>query len=247
MWETGVLLIVISTFVLAGLVKGAVGLGLPTVSLALLTATLGLVEGMALMLVPSLVTNCWQALAGGRLRWILRRLWTFLAAASIGTWLFVGLIAKSDLSLLSALLGITLIAYAAFGLLSPALPPPGRKESWLSPVMGFATGALTGLTGSFTVPGVPYFQALAMPKDTLIQAFGVSFTVATLALGLSLRGANLIPVETGALSAVAVLPALAGMVLGRKIRGRLSEDAFRRALLAALGLLGAYIVLKSLF
>src|SRR5690606_13714915 len=63
------------TFVLAGLVKGVIGFGLPTVAVALLTLTIGLKDAMALMLVPSLVTNLWQALAGGRLWTILRRFW----------------------------------------------------------------------------------------------------------------------------------------------------------------------------
>ena len=53
------------TFLLAGGVKGVIGLGLPTVSLGLLTAVLDLTTAMALLIVPSFVTNLWQAMAGG--------------------------------------------------------------------------------------------------------------------------------------------------------------------------------------
>ena len=60
------LTVVALTFLLAGLVKGVIGLGLPTISLALLTAALGLPQAMALLLVPSFVTNLWQAVAGGK-------------------------------------------------------------------------------------------------------------------------------------------------------------------------------------
>src|SRR3546814_10582306 len=75
------------TFVLAGAVKGVVGFGLPTVSLALLTVAFGLPQAMALMLAPAFVTNLWQALAGGRSLVLLRRLWPFLLMATVTVWL----------------------------------------------------------------------------------------------------------------------------------------------------------------
>ena len=54
-------LVILTTFLLAGLVKGVIGLGLPTVSLAILTVALDLPSAMVLLLVPSfqyfLITN----------------------------------------------------------------------------------------------------------------------------------------------------------------------------------------------
>ncbi len=76
-----------ATFLLAGTVKGIIGLGLPTVSLGLLAAVLDLTTAMALMVVPSLVTNVWQASAGGGGRAIVRRIWPFLLMATVTVWL----------------------------------------------------------------------------------------------------------------------------------------------------------------
>ena len=108
MWSPEVIAFVAATFLLAGAVKGVVGLGMPTVSLALLTATLGLKEAMALMLIPSFVTNVWQGLAGGAFKAIVRRLWTMLAAAAVATWLGVSILAGADAVLLSGMLGLLL-------------------------------------------------------------------------------------------------------------------------------------------
>ena len=72
------LALVAATFLLAGAVKGVIGMGLPTVSLAILTATVGLHAAMALMVVPSFVTNLWQAMVGGHGRAILARLGAFV-------------------------------------------------------------------------------------------------------------------------------------------------------------------------
>ncbi len=246
MWTPDTLVIVGVTFLLAGLVKGVIGLGVPTVSLAILTATLGLKPAMALLLFPSLITNIWQALVGGQLLAILRRLWSLLLAICIATWIGVRVLATADTSLLSALLGCLLVLYASYGLLRPKMPDLSRSEFWLSPVVGTVNGVLTGMTGSFVFPGVPYMQAIGLPRDMLIQAMGVLFTVSTAALALSLGEQKFLTMELGTLSIAGVVPALIGMVMGQKVRQRLSEEAFRKVFFSAIILLGVYITARSL-
>ncbi len=240
------LAVITAVFLIAGMVKGVVGLGLPTVAIGLLTAFIGLSEGIVLMVIPSLITNLWQALAGGALVTILRRVWGLLLAVCAGAWVGVELFGRSDTALWTALLGILLCAYAMFGLVSPKLTAPGRHEGWLSPVLGGVNGVLTGLTGSFFMPGVPYFQALGFPRDVMVQAMGVLFLVSTVALAVALRGHGRLDIEIGGVSALATVPALLGMVLGARIRRRLSEQRFRQVLLAALLLLGIYIAVRAL-
>lgn len=240
------LAIIVAVFLFAGAVKGVVGLGLPTVAIGLLTALVGLSEGMVLMVIPSLVTNLWQALAGGALMTIVRRVWGLLLAVCIGAWVGVDLFGRSDTALLTALLGVMLIAYSVFGMVSPKLPSPGRHEGWLSPVLGAISGVLTGLTGTFFMPGVPYFQALGFSRDIMVQAMGVLFLVSTASLAVALGGHGRLDTEIGAVSAFATVPALLGMVLGARLRRRLSEQRFQQALLAALLLLGSYIAVRAL-
>ena len=47
-------------FLAAGFVKGAIGLGLPTIGMALMTLLLAPAEAAALLLLPNLVTNLVQ-------------------------------------------------------------------------------------------------------------------------------------------------------------------------------------------
>lgn len=244
--DTTTLLIVAVTFLLAGTVKGVIGLGLPTISLALLTATLGLQPAMALMLAPSFVTNLWQAVTGGHARAILARLWPFLAAATATVWIGAAVAAPVDVALLSALLGGLLAIYAVIGLGRARLSMPPGSERWAGPLAGGLNGVLTGMTGSFVVPGVPYLLALGLPRAMLIQAMGVTFTLSTTALGLALAGRGLLSVDLGLQSLAAIPPALLGMVLGRRLRGRLPEAAFRKVFFVALLILGLYIIARSL-
>ena len=122
MWSAEILALAAVTFFLAGVVKGVVGLGLPTVTLAVFTATIGLKPAMALLLVPSFVTNCWQAVVGGSFWALLRRMAMLLVLVCIGTWFGVRVLATADTSWLSALFGALLIAYAGTGLIRPVVP-----------------------------------------------------------------------------------------------------------------------------
>jgi len=246
MLEMPALIAVAATFLLAGTVKGVVGFGLPTVALGLLAVAFGLPQAMALMLVPSVVTNLWQAATGGHGRVILARIWPFLLLATVAIWLGALALSRVELYLLSALLGLLLIVYAAVGLRGLHLSITARQAHWAGPLLGFVNGVLTGMTGSFVVPGVMYLQGIGLPRDQLVQAMGMLFLASTLSLGIALQGGSFLTLDLGALSAAGVVPALLGMVFGKWIRRRLSEQRFRQVFFAALLLLGLYIVFKAL-
>lgn len=240
-------LIIITGLVLllAGLIKGVVGLGLPTVTVALMTALVGFKAAIAVMLLPSLITNFWQMVTGGHFKALAKRLWLFQLLIIVGTYVGAGAIEVVDTRVLTALLGGSVLLYAAFGLLAPRLPEAGARERWLSGPMGLATGVLTGLTGSMTMPSVLYFQMLRLAKDEMVQTMGMTFFVGTLALGLGVGSRGLIPENIGPAALVGVVTALLGMRIGQMVRGKLSEAAFKRALLISLGAIGLWIIIKS--
>ena len=108
----------------AGLVKGVAGFGLPTLGIGLLVLSRPLPEAMALMLLPTIATNVWQAVAGGALRATLRRLRWFLLAAAAGTLLAAGNISKANAAVLTGLLGALLVVSSSLALLGPRWPVP---------------------------------------------------------------------------------------------------------------------------
>ena len=238
-------LLVSATFLAAGAVKGVIGLGLPTVSLGVLTAAIDLPTAMALMVVPSLVTNAWQAMVGGNGRELMARLWPFLLAATVTVWLGARALTSLDLAFLSALLGVLLTAYALLNLARFRISVPRRHEHWAGPVLGVVNGILTGMTGSFVVPGVMFLQGIGLSRDRLVQAMGMLFTASTLALAVSLQGYSLFTPQLGLQSLVAVIPAGIGMLLGQRIRNRLSEERFRQVFFYAILVLGACIILRA--
>ena len=239
-------LLVMATFLLAGTVKGVIGLGLPTVSLAILTVAIDLPTAMALLLVPSFATNLWQASVGGNAASLWRRLWPFMLPAGLCVWIGALALQRIDLALLSALLGALLIVYASVSLAGLRLQPGIRQQSWAGPLAGLLNGLLTGMTGSFVVPGVIYLNAIGLTRDQLIQAMGMLFTLSTLALALSLGHIGMLNGAQIATSSIALLPAIAGMIIGQRLRRLFSERTFRRIFFCCLLLLGAYIAGSAL-
>lgn len=237
--------IIFAVFLLAGGVKGLVGFGLPTVSLGLLTAAFDLTTAMVLLLAPSFVTNVWQAAVGGHGRAILARLWPFLVMATVTVWIGALVLARVGVAWLSALLGLLLVVYSVLNLAGVRIALAPGQETWAGPLVGAVNGVVTGMTGSFVVPGVLYLQAIGLARDMLVQAMGIFFTLSTVALALALRGNGVLDLSYGAWSAAALAPAALGMIAGRRIRGRLSEERFRQVLFIALSVLGGYIIARS--
>ena len=122
MYDTLTIVTIASIFLLAGAVKGVIGLGLPTVSLAILTVVIDIPNAMALLLVPSFVTNFYQAAVGGHGLMILRRLWPFMLMATASVWLGATALTRIDLPLLSALLGLLITTYGAVSYTHLTLP-----------------------------------------------------------------------------------------------------------------------------
>jgi uncharacterized membrane protein YfcA len=239
------LLVIAATFLLAGSVKGIIGLGLPTISLGILAATFDLTTAMALLLIPSFITNIWQAAVGGNAGIILRRLWPFLCLATIAIWLGSTALVLIKPLYLSLLLGILLLVYGMVGLLGFRLSISPRNEKWAGPVLGLVNGIFTGMTGSFVVPGVMYLQAIGLPRDMLVQAMGILFSLSTIGLALVLQKHNILTQELVWVSFFGVIPALLGMVLGQKIRSTLSEKKFKKVFFIAIFILGLLIIGKS--
>ena len=234
-------------FFAAGAVKGVLGMGLPTVAMGLLGLVLPVAQAAALLVAPSFVTNVWQALRGPHLKAMACRLWPLQLGVVAGVGLGAGFMQAASGQAASLLLGVCLVAYGAAGLAGVRLPrPPERHEPAVSAAVGLATGLLTAATGVFVLPAVPYLQALALDKDEMAQALGLSFTVSTLALAVTLAGSRHLNADSATQSLLMLLPAMLGMWLGQRLRDELSQEGFRAFFMWGLLLLGGWLTWQGL-
>ena len=112
-------------FLLAGTVKGIVGFGLPLVSITLLTPFYGLVDAIAIMLLPAVATNFWQAVSGGGFIGLWKRLWPLYVPGVVSTVLAASVLVQIDTFWPTVLLGGVILAYSLVGLAAWQPPKPG--------------------------------------------------------------------------------------------------------------------------
>ena len=242
-----VLFLIAAAFLLAGFVKGVIGLGLPTVSMGLLAVTMPPSHALAIVIVPAVVTNIWQTFVGPYLRDIIRRLWPLMVGTVIGIWLNAGMLTGPYARYGTIVLGVLLVIYAIVGLSQFSFSVARRDEKWIGGIVGVITGVVSAATGVQVIPSMPFMQAIGMEKDELVQALGVFFTVATVALAFNLTTAGLLSASTALPGAVAMAGAFVGMSLGQAVRSRMQAEVFRHWFLIAMIFLGSYLVGSAIY
>src|SRR6202140_3629805 len=235
------LLFIAAALLPAGFIKGVIGLGLPTVSMGLLAGTVPPSRALAIVIVPAIVTNIWQAFVGPYLRDIIARLWPLMLSTFVGIWLNAGMLTGPYARYGTIVLGLLLVFYAIVGLSTFSFKVARSDEKWIGGIVGLVTGVVSAATGVQVIPSMPFMQAIGMEKDELVQALGGFFTGATLGLAFNLTSAGLLDASTALPGAVAMACAFAGMFIGQAVRSRMRPEAFRRWFLIAMILLGLYL------
>ena len=220
-------------FLLGGLSKGLVGMGLQTICIGLLVVLFDKTLAMELLLVPALITNIWQ-IRGMPFATLGRRLLPLLIFAAAGIWIGSYALVLVDGRLLSILLAILLLIYTVISLTGFNISIPRQKEGPLGFAFGGLNGLFTGMTGSYLFPALVYLHGM-----------GLFFVTLSVALGFALGRHDLLSTDIALVSTVACLPALLGMRVGEKLRGTLSDKTFRLLFFLAVAGVAIVILLRS--
>jgi uncharacterized protein len=235
------MLVIAGAFLVAGVAKGAVGLGLAPIAIGLLTFAVSLEQALALMVLPTLATNIWQAIFRRGFLALLRRFWTMIAAAVAAVIATAAVFGTLGSPKAAGWVGVILVVYGLLALTTwrPAVSRP--TERWANPLIGMASGAVAGFTGVAAVPFLPYMQSLDIERNDLVQALGIMFlfTVGALSLPLALQGAFDSTDLKGGMAAV--VPTFIGFWVGQKVRNAVSPETFRRLFLSGILIVGLHM------
>ena len=221
-------------FVLGGVVKGTLGVGLPLVVVPLLSLVLPATQAIVLVMASVLASNVWQAIEGGVSVQGLRRFAPLIAALLLTTLATVPLtLALPEQALRMLLASVVLLAVVLMALPLRLNVAPQHERWWSAGV-----GALSGLMGgvsSLTGPVViTYLMSLRLPREVFVGSISVIYLAGALPLYGSMAARGRVSLGNAALSVLALLPMAAGLAIGKRLRGRLGEAEFRRLLLAFL-------------
>jgi hypothetical protein len=236
-----------AALVAGGVVKGALGIGMPLVLVPLMAHFLSLPVAVALLSVPMLATNLVQALEGGGAFPASRQLAPMLGALALGTVFGVHLLVNVNQRALDSGVGAGFVLLAAMLLFVPRLRVGHRAEPWAGPLVALAAGILGGVTAIFGPPLIAYQIGLGVDPHTFVKRMAILMLTASATLLLALGGTGALSGTDLLVSAAALIPIQLGLPVGRWLRGRVPPTVFRAAVLCALAGAGVEMLRRGLF
>ena len=239
-----VLVFCIVAFMLGGLVKGTMGVGLPLVVVPLVSLVLPSPTAIALVSVPVVVSNVvqvWQATPQTRQA---KRFTPLIVCMVLATVVTVPMTLALSVKALNAMLAVAVLLAVVTMAFNPVLDIQPRHERRVSAGVGLLSGLLGGVS-SLTGPVViTYLMSLRLPREQFVGSISLIYLWGMLPLYVTMAAVGRLGVSELGLSALACAPMFLGMAAGRKLRGRLSEALFRKLLFGFLVLIALALVLK---
>lgn len=230
---------------LGGFSKGALGLGLPLIAVPILSMFMPIPQALAILTVPVFITNIWQAMQGGNLGAVIKRFWPMTIALVIGIGFGTQLLVRLDQQTLYLIMGTVVLIQPAVRLLKPNFVLSLAAQRWVGPTMAAGGGLLGGVSGFYGPPLMVYLAMLKLPKDLFTATIAMLFFVGGLALAIFLAQLDVMNQDNLILSAAALIPAVLGIFIGQKIRARISQKQFERAITVAMLLIGLSLISKG--
>tara|TARA_B110000503_G_scaffold139928_1_gene229493 strand:- start:376 stop:1125 length:750 start_codon:yes stop_codon:yes gene_type:complete len=238
-------LLVVGTgiFFLGGVVKGTIGIGLPLVAVPALSLMIPTHQAMALLAIPVLSSNFWQAYQAKGARHNLQRYWPLISCLIIATIITVWLTISIDVTYLKKLLALSLLIAICQMIFKPSLALTHSREKILAPAIGLLAGVVGGVS-SLTGPVIiTYLLSLKLSRENFVSSVSLIYFLAALPFYGTMGYFGKIGVHELTLSLLALIPVALGMKIGRSLREKIGESLFRKILLILLSMLTLLLLL----
>jgi uncharacterized protein len=227
---------------LAGLIKGASGLGYSSFALPVLVLAVDLNEAMALITFPVIASNLAVLRTLGGISTALRRFWPLYLGLLPGTAGGVLLLAEIDRRWALQALGFITLAYVGLAVVKSRWRLEGAWERAMKAPVGLMSGFITGLTGSQVVPLVPYVSSIPLASRDQVQAINVAVTIGSFMLAAMLVRNGLMTSDLALVSIAGVAPAIAGVAIGSRLASKLSHQTFRGLMLSIMSAIAVSLI-----
>lgn len=220
---------------MGGILKGATGAGAPILAVPALVVLFDVRFAILVMLLPNLLTNCWQVWkfrAHFPSRSFLLPLWGGgLIGVLIGTYLLVSL----SRDMLALLVALALLGYIALRVAKPNWKIEMGLAKKLSLPAGIASGFLQGASGLSAPASITFLNAMRLPRPVFIVTISSLFVTFTTVQILAQWQVGLLTGQGMIFSAFALLPIFAAMPLGARLARSVKPETFDRVILWLLG------------
>jgi len=233
-------------FVIGGISKGALGFGLPFVTVSIIPLFAPLEVALAVNAVVLPISNFMQFTQSGLVRPTIDRYGIVVAGVIIGVPIGAYLLSTMDIHVIELILGIFVMCFVFVTLFNPSMKVPPQKEKQL----GLGVGLSAGVIGTMTTVNGPFFimylLGLHIDRREMLAALGLLFIVSGLCFTAFFSLFGILTIERALLGMVCALFAMAGMRVGDWIVRFIDREFFRKLVLCGLFILGFNIFLRGL-
>jgi uncharacterized membrane protein YfcA len=227
-----------------GIVKGTLGVGLPLFAVPLMSLMIGSTQAIALVAVPVLASNIWQAWQEASWKATLKRFWPLMLTQAIMTVFAVHWTLSFSVKQMNMLVAFAVVLAVVSMLFKPSFSISPEKEKWTGALVGTLSGMLGGVSSLMGPILISYMMSLKLKRDEFVGAISVIYLNAAWPLYAAMYGFGRMEVIDIGYSFLALVPMALGLSTGQKLRHKLSEEAFRKVLLGFLIFVASLLVLR---
>jgi uncharacterized protein len=245
--QASIIAAVVCSLIVAGLLKGIIGVGMPIVALPLLALFIDIKSAAMLLSIPLIFSNVPQALEGGKTGRCLMQLMPVFVGMIPGLFLGVRLLLALDANIAKIIAGLVLMCVGGVTLLAPKLQLQSRLVLPAGITFGFFGGILGGIAA---MPG-PLVFVFLLAKGLRGKAFtkeaSLYLVISASLLAILLTGSSPFGWLDVSVSTAAILPVVLGMHAGQHMRDKIAPETFKTLVLIAVVAAGADLLRHGFF
>lgn len=232
----------------AGVVKGAVGFAMPMIMISGISSILPAETALAMLILPTVMSNVTQALRQGwrAARESIARFRVYLLVGAVFLLIGAQLVPYLPSHILLLIIGVPVSAFAMMQLLGVQFHVAPENRLKAEGLVASIAGFIGGMSGVWGPPTVAYLTATNTPKQEQVRVQGVIYGLGAVLLFLAHLQTGVVSMRTLPVSALMLIPAGIGMLIGFAIQDRLDQAKFKKATLVVLVVAGLNLVRRGL-
>jgi uncharacterized membrane protein YfcA len=231
----------------AAFIKGAIGFGFPALGTPLLSLFVDVKTAVVVLILPNIVMDGIQFARRGTPLSTIRRFGVLLLSGAGGVVLGTHVLTLLSPHAATLILGAFVLCFVALNATGLSPRVPAHWEPWLSPPAGFVAGVIGGVTNAPAIALVLYFHAIGLSKHEFVSSVAFTFLFYKLVQLGAVTWYGLLPWSLLGASLWLTAVGLVSFAVGLRVQDRLDQRSFNRAVLGFLALLGAWLLVRSLW
>ncbi len=229
-----------------GLIKGLLGIGTPLLTVPMMSLVLPAHHAVVIMAFPVVVANLWQVYDAEQPVATVKRFWPAFVALLAGTWIGVEILSGISEQTLLLAVGILVICFTIVQGSPRKFTIPPAMEKSAGAVFCGSSGIIGGLSSMFGPMLILYLVSLpTLDKNRFVNTISFLYIGAVVPWVIIMIAVGVLDMRLGTMSALAVIPLVAGLILGRALRERVKETIFYRLVLGVLILSGISMMWRA--